>query len=572
MSLSIPKDFIQQLLATVDIVQVISERVALKKKGSTYVACCPFHQEKTPSFNVNARKQFYYCFGCGAGGDAISFIKAYDHLDFVEAVEKLAHRYGKEVPRAVSDQPSISPSHYALMDKACQYYQKNLKHSPEAIDYLKTRGLTGHSAKEFKLGCVLGKDDDFFQACLSEHTKADMQAVGLLSQKDRPYFYGFRLMFPIRDTRGRVIAFGARSLTDAMPKYLNSPETPLFHKSHTLYGLYEALVSTRQLQRLIVVEGYMDVVALTQHGIPGAVATLGTACTQAHIQKLLKYVKDIIFAFDGDGAGKKAAWKALEHMVPLVTAGTKFQFMTMPSGQDPDSYVNAYGKDAFEALMGQAKEFSDYFFSELMDQYWGDALADQARFAQQALSYIERMPRGVYRQMLLTKLEGKSGQKFSEMTEPVPTKQAGLRVPLKRSRFRFASPAYHAVALLLHKPSLLSESLPFCSPLLSGHHILMRVSQCILDNQSLTCAQIIDLIGKDHEEILLKLASWEPVQGDDEVLGEEWLAVMAKIKSESLTKTINALISKKKKSGLSDQESSQLALLIRSKRLDDGND
>lgn len=329
----IPQHFIHELLARVDIVDLIDSRVPLKKAGANYKACCPFHGEKTPSFTVSQDKQFYHCFGCGLHGNAIGFLMEYDRLEFPDAVEELAAMMGMEVPReeTVSNAPKVDTSLYDIMEKAANYYQQQLKSNKSAIEYLKGRGLSGEIAKQFAIGYVPGewRNLEAIFPKLQQDKKLQQQLVecGLMIRKDSSLYDRFRdrIMFPIKDKRGRVIAFGGRVMGQGEPKYLNSPETPIFHKSNELYGLYQARQANRKLSRLLIVEGYMDVVALAQFGINYAVATLGTATTSSHLQQLFRTTRELILCFDGDRAGRDAALRAIEHGLPQMREGREIQ-------------------------------------------------------------------------------------------------------------------------------------------------------------------------------------------------------------------------------------------------------
>ncbi len=378
----IPQSFIDDLLNRTDIVEVVSSRIQLKKAGKNYTARCPFHNEKTPSFSVSPDKQFYYCFGCGAGGNALGFVMDHDHLDFPQAVEDLARRAGMEVPReerggrSKPRQPTDSPL-YPLLAAAADYYRQALKGHPSrkaAVEYLKGRGLTGVIARDFGLGFAPPGWDNLLKHLGGDalQQKALIDAGLLIENADSGKRYDRfrdRVMFPIRDSRGRVIAFGGRVLGDDKPKYLNSPETPVFHKGQELYGLYEARQANRDLDEILVVEGYMDVIALAQSGLRNAVATLGTATSEEHLKRLFRLVPSVVFCFDGDNAGRKAAWRALEATLPNLQDGRRARFLFLPEGEDPDTLVRAEGVDAFRArLQQQAQPLADYFFQQLSDE------------------------------------------------------------------------------------------------------------------------------------------------------------------------------------------------------------
>ncbi|MHB1215465.1 MAG: DNA primase [Thiobacillus sp.] len=348
----IPRDFIDTLLVRVDIVDVIDRRVPLKKAGQNYQACCPFHSEKTPSFTVSPTKQFYHCFGCGAHGTAISFLMEYEHMGFPDAVAALAQDAGLPVPESGEpDRPKPPPALWDALEQAAQFYKKQLKQTPRAIDYLKQRGLTGTIAARYGIGYA--PDGSPLKQVFPDYTADALAASGLVIDGDRGRYDRFRdrIMFPIRNAKGQIVGFGGRVLDQGEPKYLNSPETPLFHKGSELYGLFEARAAIKTAGRAIVVEGYMDVVALAQHGVEFAVAALGTATTPIHARTLLRHTDHLIFAFDGDKAGRKAAWRALENTLEALQDGKDVSFLFLPEGEDPDSYIRSNGQAAFLHLL-----------------------------------------------------------------------------------------------------------------------------------------------------------------------------------------------------------------------------
>ena len=367
----IPKSFIQDLLNRLDIVDVIERYVPLKKAGANYVACCPFHNEKSPSFTVSQSKQFYHCFGCGAHGTAISFIMEHAGMGFVEAVEELARGVGLTVPHEQSSSPQhkVAPDLYELMQSATRYYREQLKKTPRAIEYLKGRGLSGEVAARFGIGYA---PDDWqnLKSAVPNYQDASPVEIGLVIEGEGKRYDRFRdrIMFPIINVRGQVIGFGGRVLDKGEPKYLNSPETTLFEKGHELYGLFQAQKAIRAQQRVIVVEGYMDVVALAQHGVDYAVATLGTATTPYHVQKLLRLCEQVVFCFDGDKAGQKAAWRALENALPQLQDGKRIGFLFLPEEHDPDTYIREFGSEAFEHEVENSLPLSGYLLRELTAQ------------------------------------------------------------------------------------------------------------------------------------------------------------------------------------------------------------
>ena len=370
----IPKSFIQDLLNRLDIVDVIERYVPLKKAGANYVACCPFHNEKSPSFSVSPSKQFYHCFGCGAHGTAIGFVMEHGGLGFVEAVEELARSAGMSVPHEEpmpgQGQHKAAPDLYEMMQAATRYYREQLKGAPRAIEYLKQRGLSGEIAARFGMGYAPDGWQNL-EEIFTDYQAPILLETGLVIENDEGKRYDRfrdRIMFPIVNARGQVIGFGGRVLDKGEPKYLNSPETALFEKGHELYGLYQAQKAVRASQRVLVVEGYMDVVALAQHGVEYAVATLGTATTPYHVQKLLRLADEVLFCFDGDAAGQRAAWRALENALPQLVDGKRIGFLFLPVEHDPDSYVREHGKEGFERLARDALPLTGYLLRELAGQ------------------------------------------------------------------------------------------------------------------------------------------------------------------------------------------------------------
>lgn len=393
----IPQSFIQDLLNRVDIVDVVDRHVKLKRAGSNYAACCPFHSEKTPSFTVSPAKQFYHCFGCGAHGTAIGFVMEYSGMGFVEAVKELAQSVGMKVPEVRSEsaqrKAEAGDDLYAVLLKAAQFYRAQLKTAPRAIEYLKKRGLSGDIAKRFGIGYAPEGWQNLERAFPDYGAKV-LATAGLtkLTEENRRYdVFRDRIMFPIVDVRGNVIGFGGRVLGDGEPKYLNSPETPIFEKGRELYGLYQARRAIRDAGRVVVVEGYMDVVALAQHGIEYAVATLGTATTPLHVQKLLRQAEEIVFCFDGDDAGRRAAWRALENSLAQLADGKQVRFLFLPQGEDPDTYVRRAGKAAFEALLADSTPLSRFLVDELKGRVDLGAHEGRAKLLQDAKPLVKQI-------------------------------------------------------------------------------------------------------------------------------------------------------------------------------------
>jgi DNA primase len=459
----IPPEFIDEVLARTDIIELVNGRVPLRKAGRDYQACCPFHDEKTPSFTVSREKQFYHCFGCGAHGSAIGFLMEYEHMGFLDAVEELCQRAGLELPASEGERqgPDLKPL-LGILTEAAALYRRQLREHPQAgraIDYLKARGLTGEIAVRFGVGFAPPEWDLVLRTLgTGASTRERLIEAGLVVEQDGKRYDRFRdrIMFPIRDRRGRVIGFGGRVLGDQKPKYLNSPETPLFHKGRELYGFYEAQQASRQLQRILVVEGYMDVIALAQSGIPYAVATLGTATTPDHLQRLLTNAPGITFSFDGDRAGRDAAWKALQTCLPLATGRQEIRFLFLPDGEDPDTLVRKEGAAAFEGRVRTAMPLSEFLFDHLSAEVDMETLDGRARLASLAEPFIAKVPQGLLREMLSARLAALVGIAARGLTPAPPAPQ---RAPTqsrsgRQGRQAPLTPLRLAIALLLQYPGV----------------------------------------------------------------------------------------------------------------------
>ena len=417
----IPQSFVQALLNRVDIVDVVDRYVKLKRTGSNYVACCPFHSEKSPSFTVSPTKQFYHCFGCGAHGTAISFMMEYGGVGFVDAVKDLAQSVGMTVPDERSEhsqrRTEQSEDLHAVLLAAARYYRACLKEATHAVAYLKSRGLSGEIAKRFGIGYA----PDGWQSlrtAFPDYGAQALLAAGLVKQNEegkRHDFFRDRIMFPIVDLRGNVIGFGGRVLGSSEPKYLNSPDTPVFEKGRELYGLYQARRAIREAGRVLVVEGYMDVVALAQYGVEYAVATLGTATTGLHVQKLLRQADEVVFSFDGDAAGRRAAWRALEGSLPELTDGKQVRFLFLPQGQDPDSYVRGHGKAGFEAALEQALPLSRYLMDELTAHLDLSSAEGRAALVHAAKPLVTRLQNNAFRVQIVRELAQRARLEVGEV-------------------------------------------------------------------------------------------------------------------------------------------------------------
>nr|WP_299243103.1 DNA primase [uncultured Halomonas sp.] len=418
----IPQSFIDDLLARIDVVEVVGERVQLKKAGRNYTGLCPFHQEKSPSFSVSQDKQFYHCFGCGVGGNALRFLMEYDNLRFPEAVEQLASRLGLEVPREGADDPRVQEREKKrkegvnLLELAASFFRERLPmaEGKTARSYLEQRGLSQDVLKDFGVGYAPSAWDALKRHLGGQGVSETVQVeYGLLVQHEdsgRSYDrFRDRVMFPIRDFKGRTIAFGGRVLGDAKPKYLNSPETPVFHKGRELYGLYEARKANRQLDRLVIVEGYMDVVALAQFGIRNAVATLGTSTSEEHLKRLFRLVNEVVFCFDGDNAGRQAALRALDTVLPQMIDGRQARFLFLPEGEDPDTLVRREGPDAFNDRITCASPLSEFLFDQAAKGRNLQQVEERERFASRVLASLGQLPEGVLKSLLLRELSSRTG-------------------------------------------------------------------------------------------------------------------------------------------------------------------
>ncbi len=567
----IPREFIQQLLNRIELVDLIDGRVPLRKKSSNnYFACCPFHTEKSASFSVSQNKQFYYCFGCGAHGNAIDFLMQFDRMTFPEAVETLAQQAGVTIPREVrvTDKPAVSNDLYALLDQVSAFYQQQLKQSQPAIQYLKQRGLSGEIAKEFGIGFAPpGWDHVLQNVGKTAQLKQQLFDTGMLIKKDEGGYYDRfreRIMFPIKDRRGRVIGFGGRIIGAGEPKYLNSPETTLFQKGHELYGLYHALQANRQLSRVLIVEGYMDVIALFQHDITYAVATLGTATTQNHIQRLLRHTSEIVFCFDGDQAGRTAAWRALLVVLPLVTDDIQIRFMFLPENEDPDSMVRKEGKIGFENRIQNASALSQFFFQTLATQTDLSNMDGRARFVKLATAHLDELPDGIFRQMMLDELAKRARVDVEHMKSSKSKTTKTSRPSTQKARP--PSTIRLAITLLIQDPTLaqfIEEPLPKIS--LRGMNLLNEIISIAKQHPELKTGGLLECWREQAEQkSLVKLAQAEhmiPEQG----IQSEFIGAIQHLRKQGHAEMIGRLLAKANEASLSHEEKKQLEELIRTK-------
>lgn len=619
----IPQSFIDDLLDRSDIVEVIDRRVRLKKSGRNYTACCPFHEERTPSFSVSPEKQFYHCFGCGASGNAIGFLMAYDNLDFPRAVESLAQSHGLTVPRdTVSEQEQktqrLQQDLTALLEQAAAFFTRQLQQHPQATkarEYLQRRGLSEAVIEQYGIGYAPPGWDNLMQHLLAAGWQESLLLdSGMLVDRDdagkRYDRFRDRIMFPIRDLRGRVIAFGGRVLTDEKPKYLNSPETAVFSKGRELYGLFEASRSKGALSRLVVVEGYMDVVALAQFGLAGAVATLGTAAGTAHLEKAFRHANEVVFCFDGDDAGRRAAVRALDVSLPALREQRQVRFLFLGEGDDPDSYVRKRGVDAFGALLERAQPLSEYLFEQAGQNLQLDTAEGRAALVSRVVPQLTRLPDGPFKQQMFIDLSlrtqldtsslqqmehqaildmprgGRSGER-SEVTQSsgeferdnLPIQAAASRSVLRQAgssstnnrRLALSLPE-SILQLLLHYPHLAQQAVPFLPRLLQGEQQgallwLVRLLALLRDHPQASRSRLLGLwqgqFGQEGSARMYELADRESLVGG-ELLAAEQLQValarlLAMIEKES---PLQALIAKSRTGSLTELEKHELQRLL----------
>ena len=568
----IPREFIDELLARLDVVEVIDRRVPLKKAGKDFKACCPFHNEKTPSFTVSRPKQFYHCFGCGVSGTAITFLMEFEHLSFPEAVEELAGEAGLEVPDTGPARSGDNPTLPLLeiLGETSRYYKDQLRSHSDAsttIAYLKQRGLTGEIAARFDLGYAPTGWDNLSSTAGNEEKLDLMVKAGLISKRESGGHYDrfrARVIFPIHDSKGRVIAFGGRLLDEGEPKYLNSPETPVFHKGSELYNLHRARSAIAQQQVSIVVEGYMDVLALAQHGIDHCVATLGTATTATHLQRLFRLAPSIVFCFDGDRAGRDAAGRALEIALPSLESGRQVSFLFLSDGEDPDSVVRDQGADTFRALIESATPLPDLLFDTLLNQTDPTRMDGKARLATLARPLISRVPEGPLRELMQ--------QRLSDLTGIAPGGLGGspatpATVPHQRSsaRSKRLSPMATAISVLVQRPQL-AAGLDLPAAVVDTHddpgvQLLTKVHGLARENPQLTTASLIERFrGNEQQPTLEKLASRNHLVDDDglEIFLAETFATLA---SQSIDDRIAELLHLASERELSEIEKHRLGEL-----------
>ncbi len=563
---SIPREFIDDLLTRVDIVDLIDSRVPLKKSGSNFVARCPFHTEKTPSFSVNRSKQFYHCFGCGASGDAISFLMDFNHLDFVEAVEDLAAFLGLEVPKEqqnhIVDKSSNkinAEQSYELLKQVALFYHKQFRDTPDAqkaIEYLKSRGVGGDLAKQFLMGYAPNQ----WKTLEAKFGRKSLLEVGLLKAGESGDLYDRfrgRVMFPIRDRRGRVIGFGGRVLDDSQPKYLNSPETPYFQKGKEIYGLYEVLKKKPKPVRFIIVEGYMDVIALHQYGVNNAVAVLGTAVSEMHFNLLFRFASELVFCFDGDAAGSQAAWRAVETVLPVMRDGRQVKIMVLPRGEDPDSMIRSKGVDVFSLMLDQAQPLSDYFFSYLTESHDVNSLEGRAGLVGKAKSYLEKLPNGVYQELMLNQLKKIANVENLDLFEGTSVKKTSQPTSLIASQKK-NSPARAVITLLLQNPNLIKfideQQLDYKGLESPAINLFKKIVERVSTAESPCLVSLVESFRGEMEEKYVKQLGFQELRLPEDVVEKEFSEALYRMIKQERGKMLEKLIVKEESHGLDESE------------------
>jgi DNA primase len=568
----IPRSFIDDLINQTDIVSLIDTYIPLKKQGTSFVACCPFHQEKTPSFNVMTKKQFYYCFGCGASGNVLSFIMNYLNQEFAEAVETLAERLGLTVPREGGQQSTqhTSAHLYPLLKRVAQFYQKLLTtNGQEAQKYLQKRGVSGDVLEQYQIGYAPPGWQTLEYHSQFKSQQTALLTSGMLIQKERGGTYDryrHRLMFPIHDRQGRIIGFGGRALDDSQkPKYLNSPETAIFHKNRELYGLHQVLQKHTNPNYILVVEGYMDVIALAQMGITQAVATLGTAINGYHLQLLAKYTTHVIFCFDGDSAGQQAAWRGLENVLSQLNTNLNASFMLLPEEHDPDSFIRSHGTETFLNQIQHAKPFHQFLFDKMLEKIDVTTFAGKNQLIHQVKPFINKIPDGPSKYLLLDELSKLTHLELHRIADLMQetTTQAMQTAPIKRTPIRVAT------ALILQHPEIYASIAPlFPAAVFSAkqHQVLKQLMEAITKNPSLTTATLVEMF-RDSAlfEAVNKLATWDH-QVPAHALHKEFADIVRFLAKNNQEEAITALINRSKEHNLTQEERHQLQFLLQQKK------
>ena len=563
----IPDTFIDELLSRVDIVDVIERRVPLKKAGREWTACCPFHNERSPSFYVSPAKQFFHCFGCGAHGSAIKFLMDYDRLEFPDAVEELAQSVGLKVPYegGRDNAPREDKTDlYALLDGSARWYENQLPHSPEAQAYCKKRGLDADTIARFRIGWAPAGFDGVLKALGTDAKRMQLlNDAGMVASNERGNKYDRfreRLMFPILDRRGRVIAFGGRVLqSEQGPKYLNSPETALFHKGRELFALWQVKQANSSLARIVVVEGYMDVIAMHQAGLPIAVATLGTATTPDHTEVLFRAAPDVVFCFDGDRAGRAAAWKALESALPRLRDGRQAYFLFLPDGEDPDSLIRKEGKDGFEKRLKAATPLSEYFFGELAHDVDTASLDGRARLAERARPLIARLPDGAFRDLMAQELEKRTGARATLENSPAP------RTALQRPTVVQRSLVRSAIALLLAQPGVAEQverPYGFLRMDKPGVELLAELIDMARSRPGINSAMLVEHFAERAEYPALQKLMAAMVVGEPEAQRAEFFDALRRMEEQAVIQRRDWLTAKSREGHLDSAEKAELRELL----------
>ncbi|HEY1071216.1 MAG TPA: DNA primase [Thermomonas sp.] len=568
----IPDAFIDDLLARSDIVEVVGARVPLKRQGKEYAARCPFHDERSASFTVSPTKQFYHCFGCGAHGTAISFLMQYDRLEFLDAVEELARRVGLEVPRDTAQRNANPETRdlYGAMEAAATFFRTQLARSDKARAYVEKRGIAAEIVDRYAIGYAPDGFSGLREALGTDPRRLQLlERGGLFSKNDKGHVYDKfrdRLMFPIHDRRGRTIAFGGRVIDpEDSPKYLNSPETPLFHKGRELYGLWQAKQANQKLERLIVVEGYMDVVALAQYGVSQAVATLGTATTPDHAELLFRNAPDVYFCFDGDRAGRSAAWKALESVLPRMKDGRQAFFLFLPDGEDPDSLVRQEGVAGFDARLRDATPLSEFFYTSLSADVNLASLDGKARLAERCKPLLAQIPDGAFGDLMrqrLTELTG-VGARSSPPQAHVPAQRASAS--LRGQPGQKPSLIRTAITHLLHRPGFALELQPpyrFAALRQPGIDLLSELVLLVRERPDLTTGALLEHFeGRDELPSLQKLAVLD-LPGEEKDLRAEFTDAIGQLDKQVQQQRIEELQQLQREGILGDADKQELRELL----------
>ena len=563
----IPDAFIDELLARSDIVEIVGARVPLKKQGREYSARCPFHDERSPSFTVSPTKQFYHCFGCGAHGTAISFLMNYDRLEFLDAVDELAKRAGLEVPRDTRQRNEDGDTRdiFSALDAANAFFRRQLAQNDKAKAYVDKRGIDAGIVERFGIGYAPDGFSALRDALGTDPRRMQLlERAGLFSKNDRGNIYDKfrdRLMFPIHDRRGRVIAFGGRVIDpEDSPKYLNSPETALFHKGRELYGLWQAKQANAKLERLIVVEGYMDVVPLFQHGVSQAVATLGTATTADHAELLFRNAPDVYFCFDGDAAGRRAGWRAVESVLPRMKDGRQAFFLFLPEGEDPDTIVRKEGAAGFDARLAQATPLSQFFFDEIGRDINRGTLDGRARLAERARPLLAQLPDGAFADLMRQELQRLTGVDTARAAPEAPRPPPRNTAPAqKRSLVR------SAIALLLQQPALglrLEQPYRFADLRQPGVALLLQILDVVNQRPEISTGALLGHFA-DHEqaEALRRLAA-QALPGEEASWAHELQDAVAQLERQTLQQRIDELQQKQRAQGLDETDKYEMRMLL----------